>query len=1010
MRHKVFVGLLAALLVPYAALAQTTGQVTGVVVGEMDAPLVTVSISVAGLQLQAVTDSDGRYTLTNVPAGVQQIEANRIGYGTVGRSVTVVAGQTVEVNFSMDPRAIALQEIVAVGYGTQRREEITSAVASITADRLIPGPSQNTASLIAGQLPGLAVSVNSGDPRATPDIQLRGRTSVGGTSPLVVIDGVPGDLRTVAAEDIESISVLKDGAAAAIYGSRASDGVILITTRRHQGVAPTFRYSGYASYSTINQRPDFLTAQDWRDLASDGTIPFRIITDGNGNDAGYSTDWMGLLLRNPMSYRHSITASGGDGTTNYLASLNFDDTQGIFHRSDNQETTARANIGHSMFDGRLQADVNMHTRTRQYFNGPGMNGIWRQAMIRNPTDRIYDDEGEWQEREEYMYNNPLGLLYEHNGGVEQRHSRLHGSVTFRPLNNLNFTVLGGTTRASSNSGHARTFRHVNSREGASRGTANRSMSSDVDRIFELTGTYSHRLGAHNLNFLGGYTYNDYETESFSLSNSDFDTDLYSYWAPGTGNALGEGRAGMGGGKSDRKLAGFFGRVNHSWDNRFNAMVSLRYEGDSRFGANHQWAAFPAISAGWRLSEESLFQGYDFLDDLRIRVGYGVTGIAPSGSYGSLASYQYSNARFLYQGNWIRALVPARNANPDLRWEEKVETNIGLEFGLFDRMSATIDVYRRDTNDMLYNYSVPVPPNVTNSITANVGKMRNQGIEMELNYDLVSRPGLSWTTSANWSRNSNRLLTLSDEIFEGPNWINSGHTGEPIQTSTHRTHIGGPVGDFWIYKSVDIDDNGVWIIETPAVYDDAGNLLEEPQHISIRDATADHRQAVGNGVPRHFLAWNNMARIGNFDLTVNMRGAFGYQILNFNRMYYENPGIYHYNMLRSAFDPVYGRHDAEGNPINVNYDLAYVSYYLEDGDHWKLDNATLGYTFGGGQLGPLSGMLSNARVYISGRNLLTLTGYKGLDPEVSFSGFSPGTDHRDQYPTTRLFTTGVNVTF
>lgn len=1012
MRHTLVITLLALLGLPGAVLAQTTGQISGVVLGEMEQPLATVAVSVTGTQLQAVSDQNGRYLISNVPAGQHQVEAARLGYGSVGQEVAVVAGETVELDFAMDPRAIQLQEIVAVGYGTQRREEITSAVASVTADRFVPGPAQTTASLVAGQLPGLAVSINSGDPRSSPDIQLRGRTSVTGTSPLVVIDGIPGDLRTVAPEDIESISVLKDGAAAAIYGSRASDGVILITTQQHQGITPTFRYSGYANVSTIKQRPEFLTAAEWRDLADesrgDDRIPFNII--GDGGDAGHSTDWMGLLLRNPTSYRHSLTASGGDGNTNYLASLNYDDTQGIFHRSDNRETTARANIGHSMFDGRLQADVNMLARTREFFTGPGMNGIWRQAMIRNPTDRIYDDDGEWQEREEYMYNNPLGLLNEHNGGEEQRNSRVHGTLTFRPLNSLTLELRGGTTRYNEINGHSRTFRHVSSREGSQRGTASRSTQSSVDRLFELTGTYSHRLGDHNLTLLGGYTYTDFVFERFNLSNSDFDTDLYSHWAPGSGNALGEGRAGIGGDKSDRKLAGFFGRLNHSWDGRFDAMVSLRYEGDSRFGANHQWAAFPAISAGWRVSRESFLQDVDFLDDLRIRASYGVTGIAPGGSYGSLASYEYSGSRFLYEGNWIRALEPARNANPDLRWEEKRETNLGIEFALLDRLSGTIDIYQRDTHDMLYNYSVPVPPNVSGSIRANVGHMQNRGIEAELSFDVVNRPGLSWTTTGNWSTNQNRLVSLSDDLFEGPNFITDGHTGEPIQTYTHRTEIGGTIGNFYGWKSVDIDDDGVWIVETPAEYDDDGTLTAEPELISIRDATSDHRQVLGNGVPDHFVAWNNLARVGNFDLTVNLRGAFGHQMLNFQRLYYENPGIYHYNMMRSAFDPVYGKHDEQGNPVNVSYDLAYVSYYIEDADYLKLDNATLGYTFRGGQLGPLSSMLSNARIYVSGRNLLTLTGYQGMDPEGEINGFDPGTDHRDQYPTIRTFTTGVNVTF
>jgi hypothetical protein len=449
-------------------------------------------------------------------------------------------------------------------------------------------------------------------------------------------------------------------------------------------------------------------------------------------------------------------------------------------------------------------------------------------------------------------------------------------------------------------------------------------------------------------------------------------------------------------KSSYKLIGYFTRLNYDWQNRFLLNGSLRYEGNSRFGAEHKWGMFPAISAGWRLANESFFKRVaPAFNEFKLRVGYGVTGIAPDQSYLSLTSYSYGS-KFLYNGQWVEGLSPSRNPNPDLRWERKSEINTGVDYALFhSRLSGSLDVYQRDTRDMLYNYSVPVPPFLYGSILANVGHMHNQGIEAQLSYDVIRGSRLNWTTTANWSTNKNRLVSLSNSVFQSSDFFYAGYTGEPIQQSTHRIDIGGPIGNFYGYKSVDIDTAGVWI-----VLDSAGN------RISINDAKEKDRHVLGNGLPKQYLAWNNAVRLGSFDLNVNMRGAFGFQILNFQRMFYENPTILQYNMLKTAFDPVYGKRP-------VNYDLAYVSYYIENGDYWKVDNVTLGYTLGKNALRRLFGGVSEARLYISGSNLLTLTGYKGLDPEVTTrgtDGLSPGDDQRDKYPTTRMFTTGISVRF
>lgn len=990
--------------------AQEEGAITGVVTAEdTGEPLQGVAVTAVGTQMRAVTTQDGRYAITGLAPGTYQLSMALLGYAThsVDR-VTLESGSGAVVDAQLRPQAVPLAEIVAVGYGaTQRREELTSSVASVTSEQFVEGPALDAGQLVAGKLPGLTVRTTDGDPRSTTEINIRGTATMRtnddndyaemreATAPLVLIDGVPGSLETIAAEDIDQITVLKDGSAGAVYGSRASNGVILITTKEHQGGTATFRYNGYTSLSTIYKRPDFLTAEDFRRL--EGQVVGGLEVPGfirDVSDGQNATDWLDMLTREPVSYRHNLSITGGTGTTNYTASLDYEDGQGVLMRSDNRETTARINIGHSMFDGRLTASVNLVHGVREYTSGLNYEYAWRQAMIRNPTDAVYDEDGDYLEPGGYFYENPVRLLTEDDGSFEGRSTRMHGTVNLMPVDNLRFSLLAGTTRSSTLEGTAETFNSIDGQNAE----AARETTSDVDRLFQLTGSYDALFGGHSLSLEAGYDYQDFTDEDFRVENSEFPTDRSKWHQIEDGNALADGRAEINSNFEEYKVIGFFGRVNYDWENRYLLSASLRREGNSRFGENHKWGWFPAVSAGWRLSEEPFMSGASFIDELKVRIGYGVTGIAPTDNFGSLASFSYGD-RFLYNGEWIQTLAPSRNANPELRWERKEEINIGLDFGLFgSRVYGSVDAYERNTHDMLYNYDVPSPPFPVGSIQANVGHMRNRGLEAIVSFDVFRSSNLTWTTSVNGSTNSNLLVSLSDEVYVADDCFEAGWTGEPIQQPTHQVCVGEPIGDFYGYESVDLDENGEWII-----------LNAEGERISINESTGDDRRVLGNGVPKYNLAWNNQARIGNFDLSVNMRGAFGFQILNFMRAFYENPTI-SYNVLESAYEAPYGKIDAEGNPILLTHPQAYVSYYIEDGDYWKLDNATLGYTIPQGALGALSNALSRARIYVTGRNLLTLTGYEGIDPEVSAGGLAPGNDDRDWYPTVRTFTFGVNLAF
>ena len=979
-----------------------SGTITDSKSGE---PLSGVSVIIKGTGQGTGTDANGKFSL-NVPENGAVLEVSYTGYGV---QEFVVTAKTTTLSVKLTRGNVSnLDEVVVVGYGTQKKGEISGAIASVKAESFTKGFVKDAAQLIQGKVAGVSVATISGSPTATAQINLRGFTSIqaAGQSPLVLIDGIPGSLNTVAPEDIESIDVLKDGSAAAIYGTRGSSGVLLITTVKRRGGSrpPTLTYDGYFSYQQIARKMEFLDAADYRRLISQGVKGFNQQTDptkpgystvaGSEDDYGSSTDWFKAITREPVSYTHNLTLQGGNGQTNYTASVNYRSWQGIFLRSDNQQTTARIDINHSMFDGKLKFDLNIINRTRKFFSGPDYNYAYRQALIRNPTEPIHGPMtayGDWYERSVYNYDNPVRTIMESDGETRTSELRTNGSVTFTPIRNLNLKFLASTIKSNSLNGYSESFNHKASEINKRKGYASRSSRLDRDDLLEFTTDYTKSIDDHRFTVLGGYSYQYQVTEGFSANNSNFPTDIFDFNRLQSGDALTlqNGPVGMSSDKSDSKLIGFFGRINYSYKEKYLLMGSLRHEGSSKFGENYKWGNFPAASVAWRISKEDFLKNVGVINDLKLRVGYGVTGTIPNDPYSSLVALAYSG-RFLYNGTWIQQISPNSNPNPDLRWEKKEEVNVGLDFSLLkSRITGSIDVYQRTTKDMLYNYSVPTPPYLFSTILANVGSMRNKGIEVQLSFVPIRKKDMDWETNLTYSYNANKLLSLSNTLFQTTvDYFGAGGTGEPIQETTHRNFIGQAIGSFFGYKSVDIAADSTWIIE-------GADGKPKP----MKNSTPSDKKVLGNGVPKHIFGWNNSFRYKKFDLNVNIRGALGYQILNFQKMYYANPKINQYNMLKSAFDPVYGK-----TPIYA--DLAYVSYYIENGDHLKIDNISVGYTF----TPKNNKVIKNARAYVAGLNLITITGYSGIDPEVNRLGTSPGIDDRDKYPTTRTYTVGLNLSF
>jgi TonB-linked SusC/RagA family outer membrane protein len=954
-------------------------------------PVAGASVVVKGATVGVTTDVNGGYSI-NAPADAVLV-FSFLGYAT--QEITVGNRTTIDVTLAEDTKA--LDEVVVVGYGVQKKGDVTSSVATVRSDDFNKGMVQDVGQLVQGKIAGLSISLISGDPTAKTQMLLRGRSTINGTNtnPLVIIDGVPGDFNLIAPEDIEAIDVLKDGSAAAIYGTRGTNGVIIITTKRaKEANFKRVEYSAYVYTQAIARKMEVLTAGDYRQQIASG---YRNATD----DLGYDTDWLKEITRTPVSHVHNVSFTGGSQTTNYLLNANYQNRQGIFEKSDNETINARAKINHNMFNDKLRMSFEIISRQNSYTttgDGFSFDGYtYRQAQIYNPTAPLKREDGTWYEDVgNFNYDNPVARLEESDGRNKEQFTRLNGNIAFSPIKDLTFNAVLSYSKYNQTRGYAETKRHISTVRASRNGFASNGQDESIDRLLDLTAQYSKTIQDHKFSLLGGYSYQENEYFNFWLNNQDFPTDIFGYSQIQLGEGLAAKKTSFESDRGNSNLIGLFGRGTYSFKDRYLLMASLRYEGASQLvHTNNEWGLFPSVSLGWRISEEGFMQSQDIFDDLKLRVGYGVTGSQPSTAFLGQATlvyggYSYSN------GKWINNLSPSRNTNPHIKWEEKREWNIGLDFSILkNRISGAIDIYNREINDLIYNFSVPVPPNMVNSMTANVGKLRNRGVEVLVNFTPVQNKNFTWISSVNFSTNNDKLISLSNDLYEiSSNYLYEGSTGEPIQTYTHRIEIGDKIGNFFGYKVVDIDENGKWIY-----LDGEGNTVSYDDFVGKRDT--DNKHILGNGLPKFYLGWNNTFIYKNMDLNITMRGAFMYQILNFQRMYYENTSITNYNRLKSSQDKVFGK-----AVLSKEMPLEFNSYYVEDGDFWKVDNITLGYTFPAAKLG----FIEKLRIYGSCSNALTITGYKGIDPEVERIGLTPGNDYRDKYPTTRTFSLGANITF
>ena len=967
-----------ALWMPSYAYAATI-DVSGTVTDATGEPLIGVSVTLKDKAVGVATDIDGRYAIPGV-ADNATLVFSYVGFRA--QEIKVNGRSTIDVQMQEDSEL--LDEVVVVGYGSLSRKELSSSIVQINKDDFQQGAMNNAMEMLTGKVAGLNVSTTAAaDPNGSSNLQVRGATSISaGNGPLVVIDGVAGgDIRTLAPQDIESMSVLKDAASAAIYGTRGANGVILITTKKGTGEAglPVITYDSYAALAFAKDRPEVLSPDEWR-------------RSRRGNDYGSSTDWYDLITRK-TSYDTNQYLSI-DGSLNnggyYSASLNYKRANGLDIVSKREEFGGRAAVSANALDSHLRITATLNARKVK--EDWGDNGMFDTALGMNPTLPVYNEDGTfYQPTSPTDIKNPVQQLLVNTSQGNRTYILGTADVKYNIWNNDKHSV-STTLSYSYNYNDLKSDYYTPSTSGESywngyAGRASIKYEKWWTNRLEWIANYGFNTPDHDVKFVAGYTYERSNWEQMFEQNNNFTFDNMLWHGIGSGSYLTEGKAQMYAGKSESTLIGFFGRVNYNWRSMIIASASLRYEGSTKFGDDNKWGYFPAASIAWEIARAPFMEGYsDKIQSLKPRFSYGVTGRSDFDAYRSLATYT-SSGNYLIDGNWVTGYRPSVNANPKLGWEKSTSANYGIDFMFFNRLYGSVEYFDRRSQDLLYNYTAPQPPFIYSTILVNVGTTKNTGVELTLTGDVFVDTPVKWTTGVNYSYGTTKLTKLSNDVYQASYLDLYQKPGVGISEYFFRVAEGGKIGQFYGYEY--------------AGYDEDHNMLiynAEGEKVPASSADPSDKKYIGNGAPSHFLTWNNTLRWNNFDLGVMFTGAFGFDIFNMRRYGMGLIGSGQDNVLRSAYLDDRDVHTGGG---------VISSYFLEKGDYFKLENVTLGYTI------PFKNrrLVDSLRVYLSAKNLFTLTKYSGNDPSiVTSTGITPGVDSNSAYPSATQVALGVTFRF
>jgi iron complex outermembrane receptor protein len=1054
------VGPILALLAVYATpLAAQNGSIRGQVVDSVTqqglaGATVELAFRTAGLAVQPgrqiLTDAEGRFTLSDVAPGAATVKVTRIGYGPQLHTVNITAGGAAETRFALAPQASILEPVVVTGYGSQRREAITGSVATVEASVANVGVKTNADQLLQGRAAGVNIIQNSGEPGAGAQVLIRGGSSLSATNdPLYVIDGVPinnvasvpdatgiggapalprNPLNELNPGDIASITVLKDASATAIYGSRASNGVVLIETKKgNASSGPTFEYDGYASTSSPARRLDVLNGAEYRAFvttqvgswradstafcgrhptcAADtavhypdsaaafaGLQPSHLGTLGSAN-----TDWASAITRSSVTYNHNLAFSGGTEATRYRASLNYANEQGVTLTSGLQRIQGRLSATHSDLNNRLRMDLNVTTsRVNNTYltyenNGGFEGGVFENVATFNPTlpITVTDSTGtHFFEVGGTSIRNPVALATQITNLGQTNRTLANGTASFDLTPGLTAKVTVGLDHAN---GQRQEYYPLSSPVGRALGGgfARQANLANQTQTIQTVVNYQRPFGGNNtIDVVGGYEYNKFNTNSVTATGTGFFTDAFSFNNLNAATVRSDFSD-----ATEARLASFFGRANVGLNDRFYVTGVLRYDGSSRFAVGHKWAAFPGVSASWHLSQESFAQGLPF-SDLKVRIGWGLQGNPSVDPYTSLITLAgNTGAAYPWGDQPHGGVLATSNGNPDLKWEQTSQIDGAVDFAIMhNRISGSVEYYHKNTKDLLLTIDVPQPA-LNNTQLKNVGKLSGHGLELTLDALAASRPSLTWRAGLVLAAERTRVVDLG-----GASYISTGFVSGQGQSNqvSERLIPGQPIGTFYGPVFLGVDASGKQIFAcsaaTPGCTNGKTTTGGGPDQ-------ADYR-IIGSANPDFTLGFHSEVNWNRFDVSFLVRAAVGQDVFNNTALVYSTKGnaLQDKNFLRSALT----------DPTGIHAPAIFSSRWVESASFVRLQNITVGYDL---NLPWLTRSARSARLYLSADNLILLTGYSGLDPEVyTANGLATrGLDYLT-YPRPRTITGGLRLLF
>lgn len=1005
----VWLFLIISILSVYAQERQVSGIATDSETGET---LIGVNVTAStNKSMGTVTDLDGKYSLS-LPDTVKALSFSFVGYTT---QIIEITGNVINVKLAPGQQ---LSEVVVVGYGTQKVKEVTSAVTSVKSEDFNKGNVNDPIQLIQGKVAGLSIVRPGGDPNADFTIRLRGLSTFGSnTQPLIIIDGVQGaSLNSVDPQDIASMDILKDASAAAIYGTKAAQGVILITTKK--GELTKGEKIGNVEFSTaftvekIARKIQVLSAQDY--LKFPKAVNLGLSVNENGDTIQGSTDWVDAITQTAYSQAYNLAINGGSEKSNYRVAFNYRKGTGVVLKTGYDQLNGRLNFQQKALNDMLTVSLNLSAtlRNETYAQSDALRYAARYnptaPIMGSPTDTLSQEWGGYFTRNDFDFVNPVSIIEQNT--LDGQKNEIVGNIKadFEPITGLVFSASYSEDWRNELYGQ---YWSINSywtpyATSSHLGYARKESDDHFHHLFEATGSYERNFDKFNVKLLAGYSWQDNIDESFFAFGKGFLTDAFSYNNIGSASGDLTNKEAMGSYKSGSTLIGYFGRLNANWNDAVFMTVNFRRDGSTMFGTNNKWGNFPGLSAGLDIRK---FVEIPFVNRLKVRGSYGITGNLPPYPYISQLLFNISDASFFYNGQYIQAYAPIRVENPNLKWEVKKEWGVGLDFNMWSyRLSGSIDYYSALSTDLILNAAVPVPPYPSDRMWLNVGEMRNSGVEVAVSVLAVQSTDFKWTTDVNFTKYiPTKLVRITNSISNANSTLEFGFLGAPYLTGI-RTIIICEGDTLPKYYNV---NTGQYYVENPNY---VGQIvapiftgIDSTGKITVEDVDGDgiinyqkDVRVVGNGLPKFTLGWGNTFNYKGFYLNFFIRGAFGHSLVNVNNARYGNPGsIGVQNGMQQALDYM----DATA-PV-------YTNVHVEKADYVKLDNFSFGYNFNFEK----SKFVSGLTLYLSGQNLFTITNYSGVDPEIRYGDsydnnnpLAPGIDRENTYFRTRSLTLGVNI--